>query len=117
MPSVLNGRGRGFGRNRVVRRGAFTTRVMLDNETRHCQSADAGRSTVVLPRDAMLSSLTDDHRELSLQRAQLKIEVRSDEPVWTPAREALWRRIAVALSGAVVLSAPPTQASMPPRRR
>jgi hypothetical protein len=29
-----------------------------------------------------------------LQRAQLRIDVKSDEPVWTPAREALWQRIA-----------------------
>jgi hypothetical protein len=34
----------------------------------------------------------DDHRELSLQSAQLKIE--ADQPVWAPARGALWRRIA-----------------------
>ncbi len=34
----------------------------------------------------------DDHRELLLRLAQLKIE--TDEPAWTPAREALWRRIA-----------------------
>jgi hypothetical protein len=34
-----------------------------------------------------------DSGELSLQRAQLKIDLLSDEPVWTPAREALWRRI------------------------
>jgi hypothetical protein len=33
-----------------------------------------------------------DHQELLLPSAQLKIE--TDEPVWTPAREALWRRIA-----------------------
>ena len=28
-----------------------------------------------------------------MQRAQLKIDLRSDEPVWTAARAALWRRI------------------------
>jgi len=36
----------------------------------------------------------DDSRELSLQRAQLKVDLQSDAPVWTPAREALWQRIA-----------------------
>ena len=35
----------------------------------------------------------DGHRELSLQRAQLKIDVQLDETVWTPARQELWRRI------------------------
>jgi hypothetical protein len=35
----------------------------------------------------------DGHRELSLQRAQLKIDIQSVDPVWTPAREAFWRRI------------------------
>ena len=34
-----------------------------------------------------------DAQELTLQRAQLKIDIRSDEPVWTAAREALWRRV------------------------
>jgi hypothetical protein len=42
----------------------------------------------------MLSSLFDGHSEHSLQRAQYKIEVLSDEPVWTSARQELWRRIA-----------------------
>jgi hypothetical protein len=35
----------------------------------------------------------DDHRELSLQRERLEIDLQSDEPVWTPARQELWRRI------------------------
>jgi hypothetical protein len=35
----------------------------------------------------------DDHWELPLQRAQLKIDVQSDETVWTPARQELWRRV------------------------
>jgi hypothetical protein len=34
-----------------------------------------------------------DQRELSLQRAQFKIDLQSGEPVWTPPRQALWRRI------------------------
>jgi len=34
-----------------------------------------------------------DAQELTLQRAQLKIDIRSDEPVWTAARETLWRRV------------------------
>ena len=29
-----------------------------------------------------------------MQRAQFKIDLEADEPVWTPARTALWRRIA-----------------------
>jgi hypothetical protein len=37
--------------------------------------------------------MLDDQREHSLQRAEFKIDVRSDEPVWTPARQELWRRI------------------------
>jgi hypothetical protein len=41
----------------------------------------------------MLSSLFDCYGELSLQRAQLKIDVPSDQPVWTQARQELWRRI------------------------
>jgi hypothetical protein len=41
----------------------------------------------------MLSSLFDCYGELWLQRAQLKIDVQSDEPVWTQARQDLWRRI------------------------
>jgi hypothetical protein len=41
----------------------------------------------------VLSSLTDDPWELSLQRAQFKINVESNEPVWTPARQELWRRL------------------------
>ena len=28
-----------------------------------------------------------------MQRVQLKIDVRSDEPTWTPTRQDLWRRI------------------------
>ena len=43
--------------------------------------------------DPVLSSLTHDSWELSLQRAQLKIDVPSDEPVWTAARQELWRRV------------------------
>jgi hypothetical protein len=35
----------------------------------------------------------DVDRELSLQRTQLKIDLQSGEPVWTPARQELWRRI------------------------
>jgi hypothetical protein len=31
--------------------------------------------------------------ELSLGQPQLKIDLRSDEPLWTPARQALWRRL------------------------
>jgi hypothetical protein len=41
----------------------------------------------------MLLVPMDDHRELSLQRAQYTIDVQSDEPVWTPARRELWQRI------------------------
>jgi hypothetical protein len=41
----------------------------------------------------MLSSMMDDHEEPPLQRAQFKIDVPSDEPVWTPARQELWRRV------------------------
>jgi hypothetical protein len=41
----------------------------------------------------MLSSRMDGHRELSLQRAQLKIDVQSDEPIGAPARQDLWRRV------------------------
>ena len=43
--------------------------------------------------NAVLSLPVDDHQESSLHRAQIKIDVQSDEPVWTPARKALWRRI------------------------
>lgn len=35
-----------------------------------------------------------DLREPSVQRAQLKVDVRANEPDWTPARQELWRRIA-----------------------
>jgi hypothetical protein len=48
---------------------------------------------VVEPRDPMLSSFMDDDWEPSLQQAPLKIDLRSDEPVWTPARRELWRRV------------------------
>jgi hypothetical protein len=41
----------------------------------------------------MLSSLAHDRWELWLQRAQPKIDLQSDEPVWTPARQELWRRV------------------------
>jgi hypothetical protein len=41
----------------------------------------------------MLSLPLERHRELSLQRAQFKIDVRPDEPVWTLARRELWQRI------------------------
>ena len=41
----------------------------------------------------MLCLSMEGHRELSLQRAQLKIDLQSDEPVWTPARQELWRRV------------------------
>jgi hypothetical protein len=36
--------------------------------------------------------MADDHREPSLQ-PQLKIDIQSEGPVWTPARRELWRRI------------------------
>jgi hypothetical protein len=35
----------------------------------------------------------DDQRGHSLQQARFDINVQSDEPVWTPAREELWQRI------------------------
>ncbi|WP_315724258.1 MULTISPECIES: hypothetical protein [unclassified Bradyrhizobium] len=35
-----------------------------------------------------------DLRDPSVQRAQLKVDVRAGEPDWTPARQELWRRIA-----------------------
>ena len=35
----------------------------------------------------------DDDRERSLQRPQFKIDVQSNEPVWTQARQDLWRRV------------------------
>ena len=35
----------------------------------------------------------DNDLELSLERVQFKIDAESDEPVWTPARQDLWRRI------------------------
>jgi len=36
----------------------------------------------------------DDDRGPSAQLIELKLDIRSDAPVWTPAREDLWRRIA-----------------------
>lgn len=48
---------------------------------------------LVLFQHAVLFSVVDHHWEPWLQRAQLKIDDRSDEPVWTPARQELWRRI------------------------
>src|SRR5215475_11885432 len=41
----------------------------------------------------MLSSLMGEQRGLSLQRAQFKLDLQSDEPVWTPARQDLWQRL------------------------
>ena len=41
----------------------------------------------------MLSLFMEDHRELLLQRAQFKIDIQPDEPVWTLARRELWQRI------------------------
>jgi hypothetical protein len=35
-----------------------------------------------------------DPRELLVQRAQPKLDAQADEPLWTPARQELWRRIA-----------------------
>lgn len=37
--------------------------------------------------------MMDDDSKLSLQRVQFKIDFQSDEPVWTQARQDLWRRI------------------------
>jgi hypothetical protein len=41
----------------------------------------------------MLSSLANDRWELPLPSAQLKIDIQSNDPVWTPERQELWRRI------------------------
>jgi hypothetical protein len=46
------------------------------------------------PAVSVLSLLLDDRWELSLQLAQFKIDAQSDESIWTPARQDLWRRIA-----------------------
>jgi hypothetical protein len=44
-------------------------------------------------QELQIGGTRDDHRELSLQRPQVKIDVQSEAPSWTPARRALWQRI------------------------